>query len=115
MTEQYVEQEGRTTEEAMELALQKLRATRDQVRVTVLSEGKTSLFGLISKPAKVRVSLKEDPSSTPEGILRILLDEMGIESEIKMINPWHSSELILPPTNESASRMMESQPPFFNW
>jgi spoIIIJ-associated protein len=83
MTEQYVEQEGRTTEEAMELALQKLGATRDQVRVTVLSEGKTSLFGLISKPAKVRVSLKEDPSSTPEGILKTLLDEMGVESDIK--------------------------------
>jgi len=83
MTEQYVEQEGRTTEEAMELALQKLGATRNQVRVTVLSEGKTSLFGLISKPAKVRVSLKEDPSSTPEGILKTLLDEMGVESDIK--------------------------------
>jgi spoIIIJ-associated protein len=83
MTEQYVEQEGRTTEEAMELALQKLGATRDQVRVTVLNEEKTSLFGLISKPAKVRVSLKEDPSGTPEGILRTLLDGMGIESEIK--------------------------------
>ena len=83
MTEQYIEQEGKTTEEAMELALQKLGVTRDQVRVTVLSEGKKSLLGLISKPAKVRVSLKEDPSGTPEGILKNLLDEMGIESEIK--------------------------------
>ena len=83
MTEQYVEQEGRTTEEAMEVALRKLGATRDQVRVTVLNEGKKSLFGLVSKPAKVRVSLREDPYSTPEGILRSLLDEMGIESQIK--------------------------------
>lgn len=83
MTEQYVEEEGRTTEEAMELALQKLDATRNQVRVTVLNEGKKSLFGLISKPAKVRVSLKEDRSNTPEGILKTLLDEMGIESKIK--------------------------------
>jgi spoIIIJ-associated protein len=83
MTEQYVEQEGRTTEEAMELALQELGATRDQVRVTVLSEGKKSLFGLVSKPARVRVSLKEDPSSTPEGILKNLLDEMGIESSVE--------------------------------
>ncbi len=83
MTEQYVEQEGRTTEEAMELALAKLGATRDQVKVTVLCEGKKGLLGLISKPAKVRVSLREDPSSTPEGILRNLLDGMGIECEIK--------------------------------
>ena len=83
MTEQYVEQEGKDTEEAMELALDKLGATRDQVRVTVLCEAKKSLFGLVSKPAKVRISLKENPSSTPEGILATLLDEMGIECEIR--------------------------------
>lgn len=80
MTEQYVEEEGRTTEEAMELALEKLGATRDEVKVTVLSEGKKGLF--FSKPAKVLVSLKEDPSSTPRGILKTILDEMGIEAEI---------------------------------
>ena len=82
MTEQYIEQEGRTTEEAMELALKKLGVTRDQVRVTVLYEAKKSLFGLITKPAKVRISLKEDPSSTPEGVLRNLLAEMGIEADV---------------------------------
>ncbi|MFC1712726.1 RNA-binding cell elongation regulator Jag/EloR [Candidatus Poribacteria bacterium] len=76
-----IEQEGRTTEEAMELALDKLGVSRDEVKVTVLSEGKKGLF--FSKPAKVLVSLKEDPSSTPRGILKTLLDEMGIESEIK--------------------------------
>jgi spoIIIJ-associated protein len=83
MTEQYVEQEGRTTEEAVELALRKLGTTKDQVRIKVLNEEKKGLFGLISKPAKVLVSLKEDPSSTPEGILNTLLNEMGIESEIE--------------------------------
>jgi len=82
MTEQYIEEEGRTTEEAMELALKKLGVTRDQVRVTVLCEAKKSLFGLITKPAKVRISLKEDPSSTPEGILKNLLAEMGIEADV---------------------------------
>ncbi len=76
-----IEQEGRTTEEAMELALEKLGVSRDEVKVTVLSEGKKGLF--FSKPAKVLVSLKEDPSSTPGGILKTLLDEMGIECEIK--------------------------------
>lgn len=76
-----VEQEGRTTEEAMELALEKLGVSRDKVKVTVLSEGKKGLF--FSKPAKVLVSLKEDPASTPEGILKTLLDKMGIECEIK--------------------------------
>ncbi|MBD3183732.1 KH domain-containing protein [Candidatus Poribacteria bacterium] len=82
MTEQFVEEEGRTTEEALERALNKIGAEREHVRITVLDEGKKTLFGLISKPARVRVSLKEDPASTPEGILKVLLDEMGIKSDI---------------------------------
>ena len=82
MTEQYIEQEGKTTEEAMKLALEKLGVTRDEVRVTVLSEGKKGFFGR-PKPAKILVARKEDSSSTPEGRLKIILDEMGIESEIK--------------------------------
>ncbi len=83
MTEQYVEQEGKDTEEAVELALKKLSATRDQVRVTVLCEAKKSLFGLLSRPAKVRISFRENLSGTPEGVLKNLLNEMGIESDIK--------------------------------
>ena len=80
MAEQHIEQEGKTTEEAMELALEKLGVARDEVKVTVLSEGKKSLF--FSKPAKVLVSVKEDRSSTPQGVLKTILDEMGIECEI---------------------------------
>jgi spoIIIJ-associated protein len=82
MTEQYMEEEGKTIEEAVESALEKLGANRDEVKVTVLNEGNKKLFGLVSKPARVRVCLKEDPSSTPEGVLRILLDEMGLKAEI---------------------------------
>lgn len=82
MTEQYVEQEGRTVEEAAEIALQKLGASRDQVKIIVLNEGSKGLFGIGSKPAKVRVSLKENTSNTPEVVLRTILDEMGVESEI---------------------------------
>ncbi|MGQ9610143.1 MAG: RNA-binding cell elongation regulator Jag/EloR [bacterium] len=83
MTEQYVEQEGKTVEEAVELALQKLGVSRDNVKITVLSEGAKGLFGIGSKPFKVRVSLKEDISSTPAGILKTILKEMGIESEVE--------------------------------
>lgn len=80
--EEYTEQEGATIEEAMESALQELGVTRDQVRVTVLSDAKKSLFGLVSKPARVRVCLKDDPTRTPEGILSTILTQMGIESQI---------------------------------
>ncbi|HGE71277.1 TPA: protein jag [Candidatus Poribacteria bacterium] len=83
MAEQYVEQEGKTIEEAVELAMQKLGVSRDQVKITVLSEGTKGLFGLGSKPCKVRVTIKDDNSATPEGILKAILDEIGIDYEIK--------------------------------
>nr|WP_106782060.1 RNA-binding cell elongation regulator Jag/EloR [Lysinibacillus timonensis] len=50
---------GATVEEALQLALQKLGTTRDQVDVEVLQEGKKGFLGFGAKQAKVRVTLKE--------------------------------------------------------
>lgn len=87
MSEQlYVEQEGRTVEEAVDFALEKLGKDRDHVKIIVLSEGTKGLFGLGSKPCKVRVTLKEDNSVTPEGILRTILTEIGVDCEIRSMS-----------------------------
>lgn len=83
MAPQYIEREGRTPEEALELALKELGATRDQVIVKVLSEGSKGILGLGAKPAKVRVTLKEDPYSTPEIVLKRLINLMGVECELE--------------------------------
>ena len=54
-----VEVESKTVEEAIEIALKRLRLSRDQVKIEILSEGKKGLFGMPGdKPAKVRVSPK---------------------------------------------------------
>jgi len=54
----YVEAEGKTVEEAIEKALEKLKLPRSQVKVESLSEEKKGLFGMAgAKPAKVRVSV----------------------------------------------------------
>jgi len=56
-----IEVEGKTTKEAIELALQKLGVNRDRIRVKVLSEGHQGLFGMTGlKLAKVKVTLKEE-------------------------------------------------------
>ena len=56
-----IEAEGRTTKEAIHLALHKLGVTRDKVDIKVLSEGHHGLFGMKGlKLAKVKVTLKED-------------------------------------------------------
>jgi spoIIIJ-associated protein len=51
-----VEAEGRTVGEATEKALSLLNLRRDQVEVTVLTEGRPRLLGFGGEPARVRVS-----------------------------------------------------------
>jgi spoIIIJ-associated protein len=56
-----IEVEGKTTKEAINLALQKLGVTRDKVHIKILSEGHRGLFGMEGlKLAKVKVTLKEE-------------------------------------------------------
>lgn len=56
-----IEVEGKTTKEAIQIALHKLGVTRDKVKVQVLCEGKSGLFGMEGlKQAKVKVTLKEE-------------------------------------------------------
>jgi spoIIIJ-associated protein len=60
MNQSSIEIEGKTVEEAIKIALQKLNLPRNQVDIEILSEGKKGLFGMPGvKPAKVRVSLKK--------------------------------------------------------
>lgn len=82
MTLQYIEREGKTVEEAMELALTELGVDRDKVSIKVLNEGSKGILGFGARQSKIRVTLKEDPSQMPEGILSTLLEKMEIEALI---------------------------------
>lgn len=55
-----IEMTGKTTEEAVEKALQELQLTKDQVEIEVLAEGKDGFFGMFGRKAKVRVTAKTD-------------------------------------------------------
>ena len=56
----FIETEGKTTQEAIRLALVKLGVPRDKVIVKILSEGERGLYGMGGgKAARVRVTLKE--------------------------------------------------------
>lgn len=55
-----IEVDGRTSQEAIKIALQKLRVSRSQVKIEVLAEENKGLFGMSgAKPARVRVTLKK--------------------------------------------------------
>lgn len=60
-----IEVEGKTVEDAVKKALKELKLPRSKVQIEVLSEEEKGLFGMPgAKPAKVRVSLKQDKENT---------------------------------------------------
>ncbi|HBG23168.1 MAG: protein jag [Syntrophaceticus sp.] len=65
--------EDGSVEEAVQSALKKLEAKREQVEVDILEEGSKGFLGFIgSKQAKVKVTLKE----TPEQLIKNFIDEV---------------------------------------
>ncbi len=62
-----IEVEGKTPEEAITKALERLDASREKVKVDILDEGSKGLFGMIgSKQAKIRATLLEVDETKPE-------------------------------------------------
>lgn len=60
MVPKSIEVEGKTTKEAIAIALKKLRVTKDQVEIKILSEEQQGLFGMNGgKLAKIKVTLKK--------------------------------------------------------
>ena len=54
---------GRSVEEAIEIALERLGADRDQVEIDVVNPGKGGILGFGAEPALIRVSLNASSSN----------------------------------------------------
>ena len=88
---------AKTVEEAIQIALMQLNASRDEVKVDVVSEGKPGLLGLGAEEAKIIVERltpmpepedndtesEEDVAGIAENILERLLELMEIEATIQ--------------------------------
>lgn len=102
-----VEKSAKTVEEAVRLALEELKAEREQVEIEVLDQPSKGIFGILgTKLARIRVTLKEvKPSEVKEEIfekkeirvveytfeketakkfLRDVLNAMDIKAEIRI-------------------------------
>lgn len=79
---------ARSVEEAIEQGLTELGATRDEVEITILEEGKQGLFGIIgSKQAKVKLEQKITAKYKAERAKEYLSDIlrcMDIEADIEL-------------------------------
>lgn len=63
MSNNSIEVEGKTVEDAIRKALKELKLPRNKVKIEVLSEEEKGLFGMPgAKPAKVRVSIAQGSS-----------------------------------------------------
>lgn len=78
-----IETIGKTTEEAIQNALNQLNVTEDKVNIEILEEGSKGFLNIIGvKPAKVKVTLKRDYISEATSFLRDVLNTMNIKAEI---------------------------------
>lgn len=78
-----IEMTGKTVEEALKNALDKLNLTKDKVDVEIIDEGSKGLFNLIgTKPAKIIVTKKVDCVYDAKQFLNDVLKSMNIEANI---------------------------------
>lgn len=74
--------EKATVDEAVAVALEELKAFKEEVDIEVLSEPSKGLFGLLgSKSAKVKVSVTNGPENKAEDFIKVLLEKMNIKAD----------------------------------
>ena len=84
-----LEMSGKTVEEAIQRALGELGVSREEVKVTVLKEGKHGVLGLGAEEARIRVKLsvpipkkESDIADAAKSILEALLAMMGVTASV---------------------------------
>jgi len=103
-----LEVSARTVEEAIQIALNQLGVSQEEVNVTVLSEGKTGLLGLGSEEARVRVEPLTSPhpqqdsdiARIAQDVLETLINLLGIEGSVlpETQHPTEDTEAAAIPT-----------------
>ncbi len=80
-----VEISAKSVEEALEEGLKQLGVKKDNIEMEILSEPSQGLFKFLSsKPAKVRLSVKQGPTELMQDFFKQLLDSMSLEGEISV-------------------------------
>ena len=92
-----IEVSGRTEDEAIELALEQLGLSRDDVSVEIIERAKSGFLGLKSTPAVIKVlyEVKEDRTERVERFLTGLFERMGIDAGLDLTEGDGSINVIL--------------------
>lgn len=79
---QRIERTGKTVEEAVAEGLRELKAKREQVEIEVLEEPTRGILGLLSKPAKVRLTVKETVADKTRSFIMGIIAAMEVDAEV---------------------------------
>lgn len=80
---QTIEKTGKSVQEAITLALEELNIDMDSADIEVLDEGSKGIFGIGSKMAKVRVTLKISPTGDAQKFLQDVFSKMKVSVDIE--------------------------------
>lgn len=78
----FIEITGKTVEDAIKGGLRELGLDKEKVDIEVIQQGSKGIFGLGSKPARVKLTVKNDCETVAKVFLRDILEKMNIKSEI---------------------------------
>ena len=93
---QIVEKTGKTKDMAIEEALRELNASRDMVVIEILEEEKEGILGIFgARPAKVRVTMKDDKRKLAGDLLENILKYMNVPCSVKVENAGENQTTLL--------------------
>lgn len=80
---------GKTVNDAITNAIIELETTSDKIEYDIISEGSKGVFGIGSKPAKIKVWFKEEPKKSIEEVVNEFLEKifnaMDIQAEVSVV------------------------------
>lgn len=99
----YIDVTGKTEEEAIARALQKLNMDRDDVSVQILERAKNGFLGIGSAPAKVRVTYGEEEEKAPAVFIKSVPEKAKVEVRPSEKSVFHPEK----PRIETVSKVQE--------
>lgn len=87
---------GQSVEEAVQSAMLELNITIEKAEITVIDEGKKGLLGIFgTRPAVVKVKVKEDPIQDSINYLKAVTEKMGVHVDIEVSQNGRNLELTM--------------------
>lgn len=91
-----IEEEGKTVEDAVKKALQRLALPEEKVEIQVLEEGNKGFFGFIgSREARIRATEKVDVSQYAQKFLHDIIEIMEIDASVDLLEEEAQDQEIL--------------------